>query len=147
MADLLRQLRNDEKRYRFAHVVTVRGEDLDGTEITPTDIMLFPNIQGNSFNYRVSAVVKEAFASGATCDFGTFDEATQTPDGVLLFDDLDLTVVGAKISDGGAIRKYMDKVKAMFAQFNQEAINSATGEVQFIFEIVEDSARDGSYTV
>ena len=107
--------------------------------------MLFPNVSGNSFNYRVSAVVKEAFASGATADFGTFDEATSTPDGVLLFDDLDLTTVGAKIGLG--IRKYMDKTKAMFAQFNQEAINSNVGEVQFVFEIIEDDACDGSYTV
>ena len=145
MANYLRQLRNDEKRYRFANIVTVKGGDLNG--ITPADFVLFPVIPGNAFNYRVSAIVKEAFASGATADFGTFDEATSTPDGVLLFDDLDLTTVGAKISDGGAIRKYMDKAKSMFGQFSQAAIDSNIGEVQFVFEVIEDDARDGSYTV
>ena len=143
MANYLRQLRNDEKRFRFAHVITVKGGELN--DVAPADYLLFPNIQGNTFNYRVSAVVKEAFASGATADFGTFDEYTSTPDNVLLFDDLDLTTVGAKVGLG--IKKYMDKTKAVFAQFNQAAIDSNIGEVQFVFEVIEDDACDGSYTV
>ena len=146
MPNYKRQLRNDEKRFRFSAISTVTADDL-GPDMVDGDAIALPIIPKETFSYRVTAVVKEAFAPGSTVTYGVGGIYGFPTLNTEFFTDLDLTAVGATISDVLVdMAKFRKEAKAQGAFFNQAAIDSAVGEVQFVFEFVEDLARDGSYT-
>jgi hypothetical protein len=142
--DYLRQLRNDEKRGTYAEVITLKAGDFPD-EATTADGFLLGRLDGKVFVDRAYAVVKEAFPAGSTISFGYINENTGGLVSVL-FQDLDLTVVGAVNAtvEPDAMIQIQHLGAAEASQPTLDAVN--VGEVQFVIEYTEDATTTGSYT-
>ena len=141
--DYLRQLRNDEKRGRYAEVITIKAGDFPD-EATTADGFLVGRLDGLCFVDKAYAVVKTPFAAGSTLSFGSINENS----GGLVeiwFQDLDLTVVGTTNATNNTTAN-INVNHLGIAQVSQPTLDSNVGEVQFIIEYVEETATTGSYT-
>ena len=136
--NLLRQLRNDEKRARFISVSTIRGEDL-----ASLDTYQVSKIPGNGTTVaRVWAEVIIPFAAGSTIDWGYVNGEIA---GSQFFNDADLTVTGLKLSDT-AVNTLFNNKKFTGVTPNQAAVDSTNGIIKLFIEYTEDAVRTGSYS-
>ena len=147
--DYLRQLRNDEKRSKFATVALITPSVLqtegafDKAIFAATDYMRTAQVPGGSYTVRFYSVVSEPFATGATLDWG-FE--TNQALGTIILDDLDLATqaetIGLPLTGSG---RYDGKTP-MGITCNQAAIDSAVGKVYLVVEYTESAVTAGCYT-
>jgi len=147
--DYLRQLRNDEKRSKFATVASITSDTLkatgafDGVAFVPADFMRVAMIPGEAFTVRFYAVVAEAFAAGSTLDWG-FE--TSEAMGTIILDDLDLAVEDETIALPLTGADRYDVKTPLGISANQAAIDSNTGKVYLVVEYLEAPVTAGCYT-
>jgi hypothetical protein len=142
--DYFRQLRNDEKRGRYASVITIKAGDFP-EEGTPTDSFIAGRLDGKVFIDKIYAVVKTPFAAGSTLTFGSLNENSGgTID--IWFQDLDLSIAGVSYPNATLVDAMINIQAIGAVNVTQEALDSNVGEVQFIIEYVEESATTGNYS-
>jgi len=147
--DYLRQLRNDEKRSKFATISAITAKTLKATgafdkaALTPTDFMRSAMLPEKAYTVRFFAVVAEPFAAGATLDWG-FETAEAMGDIVL--DDLDLTVSDETIALPLTGSGRTEGRTPMGIVANQAAIDSTTGKVYLVVEYTEAPVTAGCYS-
>jgi len=147
--DYLRQLRNDEKRSKFATIAAITSETLkaegafDGVAFAVGDFMRTAQVPGGAYTVRFYAVVAEAFAAGATIDWGF--ETSQAM-GDLILDDLDLTAVDETIALPVTGSGRTEGKTPMGITANQAAIDSTLGKVYLVVEYTEAPVRAGVYS-
>ncbi len=146
--DYLRQLRNDEKRSKFATIAAITAGTLKATGafdkavFAPTDYMRTAQLPGGSYVVRFYAIVAEPFAAGATIDWGF--EASQVM-GSLILDDLDLAVEDETIALADSGGRFEGKTPLGISA-NQAAIDSTVGKVYLVVEYLESPVTAGCYT-
>ena len=147
--DYLRQLRNDEKRSKFATVVTIDSDTLkrvgafDGLPLTPTDFLRVTQIPTGAHTVRFYAIVTEAFAAGSVLDWGYEDNEAM---GAPILAALDLAVLWETIALPLHSALIFESKTALGVEANQAAIDSAVGKVQLVVEYTEAPAKAGCYT-
>jgi len=147
--DYLRQLRNDEKRSKFATIATIDSDTLkrvgafDGLPFTPTDFLRVTQIPAEAYTVRFYVVVVEAFAAGSVIDWGYEAlEAMGAP--ILAAIPADVVDEYIALALSGATRTSV--VTPIGIAANQEAIDSAVGKVQLVVEYIEAPVKAGCYT-
>ena len=147
--DYLRQLRNDEKRSKFATVATLDSDtfkrvgEFDGLAFTPADFLRVTQIPVGARTVRFYAVVVEAFAAGSTLDWGYEElEAMGAP----ILAALDLATTDETIALPLHSALIFESKTALGVAANQTAIDSAIGKVQLVVEYTEAPVKAGCYS-
>ena len=147
--DYLRQLRNDEKRSKFAAVATLengifnRVGAIDGLPFTATDFLRTAELPTGAHTIRFYAVVVEAFAAGAVLDWGfEASEAMGSP----IIAALDLTFKDETIGLPLTSALIIESKTPLGVVVNQAAIDSVVGKVQLVVEYTETPVNAGCYT-
>jgi len=145
----LRQLRNDEKRSKFATIATIDAEtfkrvgDIDGLPFTATSFLRTAQVPGGAHTVRFYAIVVEAFAAGSVLDWGYEDNEAM---GAPILADLDLAVKGESIALPLHSALIFESKTPLGVAATQQAIDSAVGKVQLVVEYIEAPVRAGCYS-
>ena len=148
MADYLRQLRNDEKRSKFATIGCITADVLkrtganDGATFVAGDFLRTAEVPGGAYTIRFYAVVAEAFATTSVLTWG-FEDAQAM--GVPILTALDLTTEDETIAlPLTGVGRFEGKTP-LGITCNQAAIESNTGKVYLVVEYTEAPVTAGCY--
>ncbi len=149
MADYLRQLRNDEKRSKFATIgcitadVFKRTGDIDDATFVAGDFLRTAQVPGGAYTVRFYAVVAEAFAATAVLTWGFEDNQIM---GTPIITALDLTVEDETIAlPLTSVGRFEGKTP-LGITCNQAAIDSNVGKVYLVVEYTEAPVKAGCYS-